>query len=76
MKVKKYLKLEKEADGRGPHKKKCTSSKGTEVCQEACLSKLSQWFFASTQPEQTPSLQDTIERPVTIFSLDSCCNEW
>ena len=34
MKVKKYLKPEKEVDGRGPHKPLCTSSKGTEVCQE------------------------------------------
>jgi len=37
MKVKKYLKPEKEADGRGPHKSLCTSSKGIEACQEACL---------------------------------------
>ena len=38
MKVKKYLKPEKEADGRGPHKSLCTSSKGIErakrhICQ-------------------------------------------
>ena len=63
MKVNKYLKLEKEADVRGPQNSLCTSSKGTEACQEARLSKLSQWCFLSTQPEQTPSLQDTIGRP-------------
>ena len=59
MKIKKYLKPEKEADGRGPHKSLCTSYKGTEVCQEARLSKLSWWCFSSTKLEQTPSLQDT-----------------
>ena len=52
MKVKKYLKLEKEADGRGPHKSLCTSSKGTEACQEARLSKLSRWCFSSTQQKK------------------------
>ena len=75
MKVKKYLKPEKDVDGRGPHKSLCTSSKGTEACQEACLSKLTRWCFLSTQLEQTPSLHDTIERPVIILSLHSCCNE-
>ena len=45
MKVKKYLKLEKEEDGRGPQKSLCTSSKGTEACQEACFSKLSDDVF-------------------------------
>ena len=67
MKVRKYLKLEKEADGRGTHKSLCTRSKRTKACQEACQSKLSRWCFLSTQPEQTPSLQDTIKRPVTTF---------
>ena len=52
MKVKKYLKPEKEVDGRGPHKSLCTSFKGIEVCQEACLSKLSRWCFPSTQPKK------------------------
>ena len=48
MKVKKYLKLEKEADGRGPHKSLCTSSKGTEAWEDAHLLKLSWWCYLST----------------------------
>ena len=61
------MKPKKEADGRGPHKSLCTSSKGIEACQEARLSKLSQWCFLSTQLEQTLSMQDTIRIPVTIL---------
>ena len=60
MKVKKYLKPEKEVDGRGPHKSLCRSSK-RHVCQN-CPDDV---FLVHNRNKH---------HPCKIPSKDQCCN--